>query len=87
MNKELITKYWIDFGLAITFILVTITGFFKWPGLLPKLGISYSSFPMLVFTRIHDISGLVMALLVFIHIIQHWKWIVVMFKKIFRGNK
>lgn len=84
MNKKLIQKYWIDVGLAITFLLAALTGIVKWPGLLPKLGISYVNLPMLVLTRIHDISGLIMTLLVLVHIIQHWKWMKVMTKNVFK---
>lgn len=88
MNKKLIQKYWINVGLASTFLLASLTGILKWPNLLPKLGIAYSSVPMLIFTRIHDLSGLIMTILVLVHIIQHRKWITAMTKNIFcKKNK
>ena len=81
------TNYWIDVGLAITFIIAFVTGIIKWPTLLPKLGISYSSLPMAKLTRLHDVSGLIMGLLVFVHLILHWKWIVVMTKSLFKRER
>ena len=86
MNKIKV-NYWIDVCLAITFLLVFITGIFKWPGLITKFGISYSDLPMRTFTFIHDWSGLIMGLLVLIHLILHWNWIVSVTKSMIRGKK
>jgi len=73
-------NYWIDVGLAITFILCFLTGIIKWPAF-------YSTFKDLPFQQIsfiHDWSGLIMSILVLIHLILHWNWIVVMTKKLFK---
>lgn len=80
-------NYAIDVLLGISFLLVFVTGILKWPGLLFRLGISIKSLSLKSLSRIHDWSGLVMGMLVFIHLIMHWKWIVVMTKKIFKGNR
>ncbi len=74
--------YWVDVGLAISFILCFITGIFKWPTLYKY----FFSWPMKQISIIHDWSGLIMGLLVLIHLIQHWKWIVVMTKKMWWKN-
>jgi hypothetical protein len=86
MNKAKL-NYFIDLGLAITFLLAGITGIFKFP-IFFKLGlINYKNFPMKAINFIHDWSGLLMVILVFIHIILHWKWIISMTKIIFKRKK
>jgi len=37
-------------------------------------------------TKIHDFSGLAMGLLVLVHIIMHWRWIVSFTKKLLGGK-
>ena len=80
-------NYYIDVGLAISFVLVACTGIIKFPKLLPGLGISYQSLPMRTLSIIHDWSGVIMTLLVLVHLILHWKWIVAMTKSIFRRKE
>ncbi|MDD3176041.1 MAG: DUF4405 domain-containing protein [Candidatus Nanoarchaeia archaeon] len=82
MNK-LKLNYWIDVGLAITFILTFITGIIKWPSFYQLV----STWPLKQITFIHDWSGLVMSILIFIHLILHWNWIVVVTKSTFKGKK
>ena len=83
MVKRINVIYWVDVGLALTFTLSFLTGILKWPRFLPNLGIKYSSLPMNLFTKVHDLGGLAMGLLVIVHIILHWNWIVCMTKKKF----
>ncbi len=73
-------NYFIDIGLLISFLLMFFTGLFKWPG--------WRSFYSFItdwglVSRIHNWSGLVMGLLVFVHLALHWKWIVAMTRKVF----
>ena len=78
-------NYWVDIGLIITFILAFVTGVFKWPSLVKysfNLGLN-----MKLFSLIHDWSGLIMGLLVFVHIALHWKWLVVMTKSKFKKKE
>ena len=88
MNRTKL-NYWIDIGLAISFFICFITGIIKWPGLIKIIGIDL--FRMLYFSnisRLHDVSGLVMGILVLIHLILHWGWIVSVTKNIiFKKNK
>jgi hypothetical protein len=77
-------NYFVDVGMGLTFVLAAITGIIKWPRLLPWLGISYLKLPMNAITFIHDWSGIIMALLVLIHTILHWKWLVAVTKNLFR---
>lgn len=76
-------NYWIDVGLAITFLLAFITGIIKWPALnLHKILMNFQ-----IISFIHDWAGLIMSILVFIHLILHWNWIKAMSKQIFCKKK
>ena len=87
MNKLKI-DYWIDVGLAITFLSAFITGLLKWPSLIRFFGLTHRNLPWAEITFVHDWSGLIMGLLVFIHLLFHWKWIVCVTKNILKkGDK
>ena len=58
----------------------------KWPGLVRIIGVHHRNIPLFV-TVIHDWSGLIMGILVLVHIVLHWKWIVSMTKSFFKGKK
>lgn len=68
--------------LAVSFLLAGITGVIKMPG-----WFSINPSIMIPLMKIHDWSGMVMVALVLVHLIQHWKWIVVMSKRIFIKNE
>jgi hypothetical protein len=77
MNKGKL-NYWIDFGLLISFLIVTLTGIIKFRG----LGL-YSVLGFSGISTWHDWSGIVMAVLVLVHLVLHWNWIVCETKNIF----
>lgn len=80
-------NYWIDIGLSISFMVCFFTGLIKWPGLIKIIGTSaYKVLHVKNISVLHDWSGLVMGLLVFIHLALHWKWIVSVTKSIFGKN-
>ncbi len=80
MNRAKL-NYWIDVGLAISFLISLTTGLIKWPGLIYTIGVpAYKVLHVRNISTIHDWSGLVMGLLVIIHLILHWNWIVSMTK-------
>ena len=83
MNK-IKFNYWIDVGLGISFFICFITGLIKWPGLVKIIGTSvYKILYVKNISMLHDWSGLIMGLLVLIHLVLHWKWIVVVTKNMF----
>jgi len=86
MNRSKL-NYIIDVGLALSFTIVFVTGIIKWPGLIPKLGMTYQQIPIQRITKMHDIWGLIMGILVIIHLALHWTWIKSMTKSIFKKNK
>lgn len=79
-----ITKinYWVDFALAIDFLVLSITGIF----LIPALRLATIS-NILLLRKLHTISGITMLVLVGVHLALHWKWIIAMTKKEFGGKK
>ena len=89
MEKSVI-NYIIDFLMTISFIVTAITGlviFFFLPSGV-KQG-SYQAFLGILkgnWSVIHDWGGIIFILLVFIHFISHWNWVVCMTKNIF-SNK
>ena len=79
--------YWVDVGLAISFFICFFTGLIKWPGLIKIIGASaYKILHVRNISLLHDWSGLIMGLLVLIHLILHWRWIVAVTKNIFKKN-
>ncbi len=86
MNKTIL-NYWIDVGLAISFFICFITGLIKWPGLIKLIGVSaYRTLSFSNISMLHDWSGLIMGLLVLIHLVLHWDWIVAVTKNVFKRN-
>jgi hypothetical protein len=83
VNKSRI-NYWVDVGLVVAFIVSLVTGIIKWPGLFRALGLSYAALPMFLISKTHDISGLAMGVLVLLHLILHFNWMVLMTKNLFR---
>lgn len=79
-------NYFIDCGLIITFSLSFITGIVKFPEWTRYFSDVFLIIPAFSISQIHDISGLVMGLLVLSHLLLHGRWIVAMTKSTF-GRK
>lgn len=87
MNRAKI-NYLIDIGLAISFFVCFITGLIKWPGLVKIIDANfYRLLSNHKISMLHDLSGLVMGILVMIHLALHWNWIVAITKSFFSGKK
>ncbi|MBT6995197.1 DUF4405 domain-containing protein [Candidatus Woesearchaeota archaeon] len=76
-------NYWIDVGLLISFLGAGITGIIKLKAIATQLGLEWGDPLMKTLSTIHDWSGIVMVLLVLVHLILHWDWIVCETKNIF----
>lgn len=80
-------NYFVNVGLAISFFTCFFTGLIKWPGIINIIGTSaYKFLSIKNISLFHDWSGLIMALLVLVHLILNWNWIVGVTKKIFKGS-
>ncbi len=73
MDKNKI-NYLIDLGLLLSFIIAFISGIIKLPAIKHMLGFGHNSSIQMI-TTVHDVSGIIMGILVLIHIGLHWKWI------------
>jgi len=81
-------NFWIDVGLAISFFICFFTGLIKWPGIIKIIGTSaYRALHVKNISVLHDWSGLIMGLLIMVHLVLHWKWIVCATKAVFKGEK
>jgi len=87
MEKTLLIKYITDVLLAIAFLLNIITGIFKFPILTSYFKFIFRSISSPTMAFIHDWSGILLVLLVFIHLILNFKWIAEMTKSIFKRKK
>ncbi len=75
-------NYAIDISILVSFLACAITGIIKWPGILASLSLDPASLPMQQMTILHDWSGLVMVLLIFVHFILHLGWLVAMTRSV-----
>jgi hypothetical protein len=84
LNRQFV-KYFISIGLLISSFLVGVTGIFKYPGILLELEQYFQLSG--IFTTIHDWSGLVMGILVLIHLMLNWRWLVGFTRRIMKSYK
>jgi len=82
-------KYIVDIGLLISGLLVIITGIIKFKSFLAIFGASlnYAEMPMRMLAKMHDWSGLAMTILVIIHLILNWDWIIATTKNFFEKDE
>jgi hypothetical protein len=72
----------VDLAMGITFLTSFITGILKFTILLQLTGLSEVIFPSAFISDIHDRSGILLGLLVFLHLYLNRKWIISMTQKI-----
>ena len=89
MNKTKI-NYFVDFIGLVAFLVVATTGFWRWL-FLPSGGVGRGVDPSIVdFRRTlilwHDWGSVVLTIVIILHFVLHWKWIVCMTKTFF-GKK
>ena len=81
-------NYLIDISLFFSFLIVFFTGLIKWRLLMDFLGLTHLYFvlPMGQIRIWHEWSSILLSLLVWSHLILHWKWIMNTFRKIFKKS-
>jgi len=79
--EKITVKFWLDVFMAISFILVGITGILKMPLI---VGWTIRIFDFGLFSKIHDWAGITLVMLIIIHLFLNWAWIRAM---IFKGSK
>jgi len=87
LNRRTKINYVVDIGLGVSFLLVFVAGIIKFPGLVKVFGINFGDLPIALISTIHDWSGLTMGILVLIHLLLHWGWIVGTTKQVIGKGK
>jgi hypothetical protein len=85
VKNRSITNYSIDLGIIVTSIILFFTGIIKFLEIWGNFtGLSYLA---ALLSNLHDWSGLILGILVFIHLVLHWKWMVAMTKNLFKFKR
>ena len=74
--------YSVDLAMGIVFLLSFFTGLLKFTLLLRVTGLSARILPSALISDIHDWSGILLGVLVFLHLYMHRRWILAMTKKV-----
>jgi len=80
-------KWLVDLLMGISFAICFITGLLKFPVLLQLTGLTTVVLPFALITNLHDVSGLLMGLFVFLHLFLNRRWIVATTKRILTVNE
>ncbi|HVP97251.1 DUF4405 domain-containing protein [Methanoregula sp.] len=75
-------KWLIDLLMGISFLVCFITGLLKYPVLLQLTGLNNVILPSALISDLHDWTGLLMGLFVFLHLLLNRRWIIATTKKI-----
>lgn len=90
MNKFKI-NYVVDFLAFISFVVVAFSGIaikiFMPSGVRQGRLQEFLGIQKTVWSEIHDWSGILMIILVLIHLVLHWNWIICMTKNIFKSDE
>ncbi len=86
MNKAKI-NYFIDFFAGISFFITTITGLiillFLPSGVRQGSYQTFLGIQKIFLSAVHNWVGIIFIILVLIHLVLHWNWIICMTKKLF----
>jgi hypothetical protein len=71
----------------VDFLLVALSGFILW-FILPRGGGRFSGFLLLrdQWLRMHDLTSVILILLLLIHLMLNWMWIKCMFRNVFKKS-
>lgn len=89
MNKNKI-NYIVDLLMLLSFLVTSITGgilFFLPSGVKQGRFQEFMGIEKQVFSSVHDRIGLLLIILVVVHFLLHWKWLVVMTKNLWQKDK
>jgi hypothetical protein len=84
--RRVVLKYGIDVAMLFAFILCFVTGILKFPAVLHLIWGGARLSPLQTLTRIHDLWGVILGILVFAHLALNWHWVMAMTRRIFAGR-
>jgi hypothetical protein len=82
-----VIRWAVSLAMGITFALTFITGLLKYTLLLRLTGLNMVVLPSALISDLHDWSGMVLGLFVFLHLYLHRHWIASMTSEILGRNK
>ena len=77
----------VDLLLGITFFICFVTGLLKYTVLLQLTGLRNIILPAALISDLHDWSGILLGLFVFVHLLLNRRWIISTTKKILAGSR
>jgi hypothetical protein len=80
-------KWLVDLLMGITFVVCFITGLLKYTVLLQLTGLDNVILPAALISDLHDWSGILLGIFVFLHLFLNRRWIISTTKKILAGSK
>ncbi len=84
--KTRVLVWGIDLAMGIAFLLSFVTGLLKYTVLLRLTGLNGVVLPSALLSDIHDRSGIILGVLVFLHLYLNRRWIITMTRRIARGK-
>jgi hypothetical protein len=84
MNRKIL-KWSLDLAMGITFVICFVTGLLKFTLLLRLTGLNGLVLPSAFISDLHDWSGILLGLLVFVHLSLNRNWIISMAKQVIKG--
>ena len=85
--KRTTLNYFIDVGMAFSFLLSAVSGILKLRAI-PRFLVRYDVyFPTYTITELHKWAGAILAGSVLVHLILHWKWLVLITKTMLRKKE
>ena len=85
MDRKLL-KWSVDLAMGIVFMICFVTGLLKFTLLLRLTGLNGLVLSSAFISDLHDWSGLLLGLLVFIHLFLNRNWIISMTQQVTRGR-
>ena len=81
MNR-IILKWSLDLAMAFALVITFVTGLLKFPLLLRVTGLNSFILPSALISDLHEVSGIILGLLVFVHLFLNRNRIISMTKQV-----
>jgi len=85
MNRNVL-KWAVDLAMGIMFVISFVTGLLKFTLLLRLTGLNGLILPSAFISDLHDRSGILLGLFVFIHLFMNRNWIISMTRQVVGGR-
>jgi hypothetical protein len=82
-----VVRWGVDLAMGMAFVISFATGLLKFTVLLRLTGVNGMILPSAFISDLHDRSGVLLGLLVFLHLFLNRKWLVAMTRQVLGGEK